>query len=201
MRGLARWLAAASWLGLAGCTTLQSPSEGVHDPARTAAFEQRRAILGTTQGFQALGRVAVKGGGLSGALSWQQQGDWFSLRLAGPFGTGATLIEGTPGEVHLKNKDVDLVTTEPELTLAQQTGWQLPLAALRWWVLGLPAPGRPSALSLDAQGRPEQLEQDGWALRYPRYAGDDFNALPSRIEASRGDWMAVLTLQQLTVQP
>lgn len=202
MRVLQAAVAGLCLASLAACAPLRPPLDSTSTPAIEAAWQQRQKALGDTRGFQALGRVAVKGGGLSGSLSWQQAGEHFSLRIAGPFGAGALSMEGTPALVSIRGKDLDLTTTDPRTVLAERTGWRLPLEALRWWVLGLPAPGEAhSGLLLDAAGRPEQFEQAGWQLRFTDYAGETAAALPSRIEAQQGEWLAIVLLQSLTLTP
>lgn len=201
MRGLRAAVTGLCLASLAACAPLRSPLDSTTTPAVEAAWNQRQNALGDSRGFQALGRVAVKGGGLSGSLAWQQDGEHFNLRIAGPFGAGALLMAGTPELVRIQGKDLDLTTTDPQTVLAERTGWRLPLAALRWWVLGLPAPEAYTGLLLDGAGRPQQFEQAGWQLRFTDYAGEATSALPSRIEAQQGEWLAIVVLQSLTPTP
>ena len=123
------------------------------------------------------------------------------MRIAGPFGAGALSLQGTPDEVAIKGKDIDLVTTEPARVLAARTGWRLPLDSLRWWALGLPAPQPKANITLDADGRALQISQADWVLRYSDYRSDTLPALPRRIEASQGEWSATLVLENLTLAP
>ena len=189
---------------LTGCASLQGPVTEAADPtAVNAAWSARQQQLSSLSGFELIGRVAVTGGGLSGALRWQQQGEVFRVRIAGPFGAGALSMEGTPAQVAIKGKDIDLVTDQPEQVLAARTGWRLPLGSLRWWVLGLPAPdvALPASVTLDAQGRALALQQRGWTLRYSHYREDLLPAMPGRIEASQGEWSATVVLETLTLKP
>lgn len=184
---------------LAGCVTTPA---SLHNPVATdTAWTLRQQQLAAVQGFETSGRIAVKGGGLSGALRWQQDGEHFKLRIAGPFGAGALSVQGTPGEVAIKGKDIDLVTTEPAQVLAERTGWRLPLDSLRWWVLGLPAPQPEASVTLDAEGQALQITQADWVLRYSDYRSDTAPALPRRIEARQGEWSATLVLENLTLSP
>lgn len=174
----------------------------VLEPAqRDTVWAERQQRLRQVQGFEASGRVAVKGGGLSGALRWAQHGEQFALRIAGPFGAGALSVQGTPELVSIKGKDIDLTTDQPELELASRTGWRLPLDSLRWWVLGLPAPASEASVVLNDQGRAEQIRQNGWTLLYSDYRDGQSPVLPGRIEASLGEWSATLLIQTLTLQP
>ncbi|MES2883700.1 MAG: lipoprotein insertase outer membrane protein LolB [Pseudomonadota bacterium] len=186
---------------LAGCAGLpEAPPDSV---AVQSAWALRQQQLGSVQGFEVNGRVAVKGGGLSGALRWEQDGEAFKLRIAGPFGAGALSIQGTPALVAIKGKDIDLVTDAPQQVLAKRTGWRLPLDALRWWVLGLPAPAVEASITLDAEGRAVQMQQGDWQLRYSDYRSDAESApaLPGRIEAVQGEWTATVVVEAIHLKP
>lgn len=201
MRAAALLLAALLGSTLAGCASWRQPA-AIDAIAANAGWVQRQQQLGAVSGFETTGRIAIKGGGLSGALRWQQWGEEFQLRIAGPFGAGATLIEGVPARVKIKNKDIDLETTEPQRVLLQSTGWLLPLDALRWWALGIPAPGDdlPSA-QLDGLGRPTEMQQRGWLLRYSDYREETAAAIPGRIEASQGNWSATVVFEAFALSP
>lgn len=204
----AGWAALLAAGLLTGCATTPAPPPTDAVAVQTA-WAARQQQLSAIQGFALNGRVAVKGGGLSGALRWQQAGEAFSLRIVGPFGAGALSVEGTPALVSIKSKDIDLVTDAPKQVLAERTGWRLPLDALRWWVLGLPAPqpadAEPAAVVLDAEGRAEQIRQGEWTLRYSDYRSDAVAALPYRIEAvqptATGEWMSTVVLEAITLTP
>lgn len=196
------WLAslALSLALMAGCaTTPELPSST--PAAANSAWVVRQQQLGAIQGFELTGRVAVKGGGLAGALRWEQEGEHFRLRIAGPFGAGALSVDGTSQRVAIKGRDLDLVTDDPQQVLAERTGWRLPLDALRWWVLGLPAPQPEAAVILDGKGRAEQIQQGDWTLRYSDYRDELTIVLPGRIEAVQGEWTATLILGNLVMKP
>lgn len=184
---------------LAGCLPAKRPDTSADPAAVAAAWQARQAALADRDRFLLLGRLAVKGGGLSGSLRWQQQDATYRLRLAGPLGAGALKIEGDGRETHVQGRDLDLVTAEPEQVLAARTGWMLPLAALRWWVLGLPEPGEPADLQLDGQGRLTGLVQRGWTLRFEAYDAQQ-PALPALIEARRGEAQATLRVDSLALE-
>ncbi len=187
---------------LSACiSTPELPSDAASVNAASVAWAARQQQLGAVTGFVASGRVAITGGGLSGALRWQQDGDYFALRIVGPFGAGALALAGTPQRLSIKGKDIDLITDEPERVLAERTGWRLPLAALHWWLLGLPAPAPAASVVLDGAGRALQIQQGDWTLRYSDYAAETLPALPGRIQAVQGDWSATLIITELTLKP
>ena len=63
-------------------------------------------------------------------------------------------------------------------------------AKLRYWMLGIPAPGehqwREARSGVGADSERAVLEQDGWRIEY-RYADSLSNRLPQRIHATSGD--------------
>ena len=194
-------LAAALVAVLNGCAMSGLVAEPIGAAQKAeAAFQQRLIKLRQATAFDLQGRIAVKGGALSGSLRWSQWPDRFSLRVAGPFGAGALLMDGRGGLVHIKNKDVDITTADPETLLAQHTGWRLPLNSLRYWVLGIPAPDAPAELEVDALGRALSLRQSGWTLHYSEYL-PELPGTPGRVEATREDWTAVALVQTLSLAP
>lgn len=87
------WLCLALLLG--ACTGRAPDLSG--GMARPAQFEALSAI----QGFEVQGRL--RSGLVAGAtLHWLQAGEHFTLQLAGPLGSGALRLEGTPQDVSIR---------------------------------------------------------------------------------------------------
>jgi outer membrane lipoprotein LolB len=152
---------------LAGC--VGQPAQPGNTAAARALWAQRQPGLRAIDGFTLQGRI---GGGLfrgGGAVWWQQHDPHFTVRFSGALGVGAVLIEGTPDFVSVRDKDGTVTGGDVALLLQQRLGWTVPLSALRSWVVGLPEPGSPAAISLDDQGRLRSLDQDGWHLEYLDY--------------------------------
>ena len=61
------------------------------------------------------------------------------------------------------------------------------MEALRFWILGLPAPGMAFDPAFDNRGRLADLQQADWRIRYQRYKAVDGVSLPGKIEALSGD--------------
>lgn len=174
-------VAALGLLLLAGCATVRSPAE--RDDGGMA-WQQHRQQLETIRTFRLEGRAAGAGG-VKADLRWRQDADGhFDVRLAGPFGVGAVAITGTEREVEIRSKEGVDVTDDPEAWLYTRAGWAVPIRGLRWWALGLPAPGTPARTRFDATGRLARLEQDGWTFLYLEYQDAQGFALPRRIEAA-----------------
>jgi outer membrane lipoprotein LolB len=88
-------------------------------------------------------------------------------------GTAMTVTDSSGAIVAGEAAD-DFVTAE--------IGAPLPVAELRYWLIGVPAPGLPHRETIGADGRLAGLEQAGWQLRYTRYEAVGQLALPARIE-------------------
>ena len=58
----------------------------------------------------------------------------------------------------------------------------LPVAEMRYWVVGVPAPGEPAEETLGDDHRLASLSQSGWQVRFDRYQAVGPLELPSRIE-------------------
>ena len=90
--------------------------------------------------------------------------------------------------------DLTLVTSNGEVVdsaaahaaLAERLGFDPPLAALRYWVLGVPDPSQPATESLDpALQRLTALTQDGWRVDYQSYMSANGEPLPARLTMRR----------------
>lgn len=185
-RSLFRWL----WLGallavLGGCATVPPPKPT--QPNR-AAWTARKAALGKLSHWT-LDARAGSGGlfGWSGSLHWAQAGQHFDIRVAGPLGIGAVLIQGSPGAIQVHTAHGVYRTTHPERFLRQRLNMVLPVAGLRFWALGLPKPGEPAKVQFDDRGLLRHMQQAGWTLTYSRYARTQGVLLPKRLTARQGD--------------
>jgi outer membrane lipoprotein LolB len=168
-------------LALAGCATAPRSPEPVNWP-------QRQAELLSLQGWRMTGRVAVSvdGQGASASVDWRQVGETSSLAVSGPLGVGALRAVLDPDGLSLEDgSGVRVVDHDAVLVLAERLGTDIPLAALRYWVLGMPAPGMPADEIFGPDGRPASFAQAGWQVDIGRYAATG-RSLPMRLTAVRG---------------
>ncbi len=180
-------MAGAATLLLAGCFNPVKP-EVAADTGNSALaqhnWEARRNTLQQVQNFSLQGRLAESGlVSFGGALSWIQTGPSFQARFYGPLGVGAVAISGSPGNMEIQNKSGTYQTQQPEALMQQQFGWSLPVDGLRYWVLGLPAPGA-VALKLDDGGHILSMQQNGWELVYSEYQNVAGLDLPKKFALS-----------------
>jgi outer membrane lipoprotein LolB len=190
VRGLAATvaaLAAASALLLsAGCRTL--PPSAPVGPGADAPWPEQRAALQKIERYALNGRVAVaaQGQGFSASLRYQQQSRRSNLALDGPLGIGGLRVD-------IDGDDIAIATSRGEKLdgqaardeLERRLGFQLPLTELRWWLLGIPAPGEASINQDEGSGEIHDFTQNGWRVSInSRAAGLGF-ALPQRLTAER----------------
>lgn len=142
--------------------------------------------------WQARGRLGVSGGagGGSGSFAWEQHKDNADVQIRGPIGIGSVRLQmsGSPSQpqLRLETSDGQVFSADTAWTeLEARLGAAVPAGKLRYWMLGLPAPGEHEWVS-DREGETPTLEQDGWRIEY-RYSDDFDGRLPSRIRASSGE--------------
>lgn len=178
----------------------------VQQPGATGRWAEQRTTLEAMEHWTAKGKVAVSSqhASESASMVWQQRKDITQLRLSGPVGVGNTTVtsDGKSMEINRGGERRTVDISSPE-AIARETGWDLPLAALPFWLRALPAPqlGSPD-LALDSQtGTPVTLEQDGWLVRYGAFNPVGPLLLPARLDIQRGDTRARLVIRQWLLDP
>ena len=171
---------------LSGCRT--APPATVVGHGADAPWPEQRAALEKLDRYGLNGRVAVaaNGQGFSASLRYQQMPGGSNLALDGPLGIGGL-------RVVLEGKELEIATSRGEkldgdaarAELERRLGVALPLAELRWWLLGIPAPGDVTLNQDAATGEIHEFAQAGWRVSInSRAAGLGFS-LPQRLTAER----------------
>ena len=70
-------------------------------------------------------------------------------------------------------------------TALRQFGFDVPMQALALWLRGLAAEGEVEEARVDARGRPLELHQFGWVIRFPDWHSMSPADLPRRVFAER----------------
>ena len=173
-----------SWvlpLLLAACASLPTR-------APLSADEQREQLQDLAA-FSFTGRVVMEGQDANPYIEWQQRRNVARVRLAGPAGVGGIRVEYSPERLRLETGSAVKRDEEAEQLLRTELGFVPPFDSLRYWVLGLPAPGSPAVPELDAQGQVQRMEQLGWVITYRRHVDVKTAAgalrLPALLTASR----------------
>jgi len=149
--------------------------------------------------WQIIGKIAYRSPerNSSGRLRWKQQDSQFNIGLSGPLGRGVMNISGTQQEALIEITGQESYhTTEPERTLREQTGTDIPLNALLYWIRGIPAPNQASHYQLDTVGRNINMKQAGWNLEYSKYRAVNGFWLPGKISIRKQDKLLLLVINQ-----
>jgi outer membrane lipoprotein LolB len=167
---------------IAGCATAPRPS-GI--PANIDLEHLDR--------WQARGRLGVSGpdNGGSGSFDWQQRGDRTQVQIRGPVGVGSVRLElqGDASSPQLKLETADGRKLEAAAAwneLEARLGAPVPAGNLRYWILGLAAPGEHQWHEPGGNGV-VTLEQGGWRIDYQRYSTEPGARVPVKLSASNGE--------------
>lgn len=167
---------------VAGCATQPPPRA----PGSAVPLEQ-------LDRWEARGRIGVSGTGSggSGSFDWQQENDRANVQIRGPVGIGSVRLQvsGDPSAPRLQLQTGDGVTLESDAAwseLEARLGTQLPAGHLRYWLLGLAAPGEHRWSEPNEAGE-VTLDQQGWRIDYQRYSSEFGAKVPTRLRASSGE--------------
>lgn len=190
MRRWATWLLVATLAGCAATPLAPSPPA----PASVTQFVA----------WTAAGRLAMAAGdeGGSGSFTWRQDGTTTTLSIRGPLGAGAIEIFTDGQSLSVTDgtgRSVD--TTRAEEALRSRLGADLPWTQLRYWMLGVPAPGEASTV-VDSRVAPVRvIDQAGWNVGYESFRPVAGTALPSRFSAARGTVRLKVVVDDWTIEP
>ena len=169
-------------ISLTACTTAP-PHKVIADPEKK--WEQRKLELSEINDWHLTGRIAIINGHESWHLTmeWQRHNDKYILDLSGPFGAGHAQLTGTAEGVILIDADKNyLYADSPDRLLQEATGIKMPVKSLLYWMRGIPNWNiKKQTEGLDAFGRLQQLQQDGWLIRFKRYVDVDKHELPQKV--------------------
>jgi outer membrane lipoprotein LolB len=152
----------------------------------------------------ASGRIAfiVDGGGGAGSFNWRQAGEDLRLAIRGPFGAGAIEIESDGRDLRLTDgSGQSLDTEQTRAQLQARLGADLPLDSLRYWMLGLPAPGGEARVTAASGSQPRVIEQSGWRVVYQGFKELEGFSLPARISAAGSNVRLKLLVDKWQLPP
>jgi outer membrane lipoprotein LolB len=187
-RAASRAILALSFCGLVllgGCRT--APPKAVIGPGADAPWNEQRAGLEILDRYGLNGRVAVaaNGQGFSATLRYAQCASNSQLSLDGPLGIGGLRLELSGDELEVAtSRGEKLDGVEARAELERRLGFELPLNELRWWLLGIPAPGEAAVNAADS-GEISDFTQHGWRVSINSRAPGLGFSLPQRLTAER----------------
>lgn len=178
----------ALMLLLAGCVSAPAPISGKVAATRADELVQ----------WQARGRMGITASEQSGsgAFNWSQEGVRSAVSLRGPAGFGALDLQMDEAGLQLRSSDGSIYDAVTALAALQvRLGVSLPVTALRYWLLGMPAPGEVRWLDESHQ----QLEQQGWRVTYQEWASRDRLRLPVRLLVEQDQVRIRIVVQNWTL--
>jgi len=183
-------LVAILLLVMAGCASVPRPAAPL--PTDLADLDR----------WQARGRLGVSGTERSGSGSfdWQQRGRRAEVRIRGPLGLGSVHLQlvGDAARPRLKLETGDGRVLQSQAAwdeLEARLGEDVPAGNLRYWMLGLAAPGEHRWH--DGEGTGDAvLEQDGWRIDYQRYSSEAGARVPVKMRASNGQAQVRIVVDQ-----
>jgi outer membrane lipoprotein LolB len=148
----------------------------------------RTADPGQLTQWMAKGRIALaaQGEGGSGSFVWQQRSERTELTVRGPLGAGGLALVTDGTTIELSDGTGQALDGEAARTeLERRLGVRLPLAELRYWMLGVPAPDGPgSGPAQPDSGSVRGFVQGGWAVSYEALKSQAGWSLPARLTAT-----------------
>ena len=161
---------------LAGCASTPSVPQPVVRPVQAEQIE-----------FALNGRISVKHDGKrsSSNVRWTHHHSEDEILLLAPLGQTVARIHRDAAGVVLDTSDKHYNAQDTDELTQRVLGWHLPLEGLQYWVLALPVPGSTASIEHDESGQVSAMYQDGWAIRYTRYAAQTPDSLPLRMNLQR----------------
>ena len=176
---------------LLGCASTPPAPQPV---ARPAQAEQAA--------FSLTGRLAIRHDDerSSAGVRWSHRNGADEILLFTPLGQTVARIRRDAQGVVLDTPEKHYNAQDTEDLTQRALGWHLPLEGLRYWVLALPAPESNAGIEHDANGQVNMLRQDGWAIRYTRYAAQTPDSLPLRMNLQREGMELQLLIDEWEIQ-
>ncbi|PLW82888.1 outer membrane lipoprotein LolB [Kineobactrum sediminis] len=163
------------------------------------AWQQHSADMAALQNWDADGKLALRRDDQAETanLAWQQRGRQTVLQLSGPLGLQATEIRSDGSQLRVQHDGaVERFDISGPETLQAQTGWDLPLQALPYWLKGIPAPHSPATGLTLRDNLLYELQQDGWLVHYDRYGQFGTHILPTRLSIERRETRVRVVIQR-----
>jgi len=139
--------------------------------------------------WTARGRLAIAIGseGGSGSFTWLQQAGTTDLQVRGPLGAGSMRIVTDGEAVTVTDADGLIVDTDAaRRQIRARLGTDLPFAEMRFWLLGVAAPGSEARVRAPGAGPSLVIEQAGWTVSYDPFTTARGWSVPTRLTAASG---------------
>jgi outer membrane lipoprotein LolB len=149
------------------------------------------------------GRLSATDGqqAASGRVEWEHAPQTDRLTLLSPLGQIVARLESSPEGARLLSADgTQRDAPSADALLPEVLGIEVPSARLPRWLQGAPDVGA-EIRQHDAAGRPLLVIDQGWRIDYLSYADERADALPARLDISRGEARIRLIIDSWTALP
>jgi outer membrane lipoprotein LolB len=137
----------------------------------------------------------------SASISWLQDKEHTEVRLSGPLGVSATTISSDGEVIEVKQaKETRYYAISDTDRIYRDTGIDLPLKALPYWLKGLPDPDAAIERQEFSGDQLKQLIQSGWTINYEQYKPLKSYSLPTKINMKRTDTQVRLIMRHWMTQ-
>ncbi len=182
-----KWLATCFvGLMLSACSSIPTEQEVLYSKSSREqiyniaqwSFEGRLGLTGKNDSWQA-------------NINWEHEPNKEEIKLSGPLGQGATVIQLTGNLVSINRGDGKVQSsTQPEAFINQQLGMFVPIRSLRYWIVGLPEPT--AAFIETATG----FVQSGWLVEFKQMQRVNDDYMPRKISVSNEQVKLKLMIDQ-----
>lgn len=158
---------------LGGCSLVRDESLLLY---RSEDVSSSRLAGQKTWGFE--GRIILinQTDSISGSISWLHERNRDEVGLVGPLSQGRMMISIAPDSIEINDGDsVKKFSGSIDLVMGEQLGVDLPVGALRCWVLGMPEP------DIAVNKQDEGFYQQGWGVKYKEMQRVKDLVLPKKI--------------------
>lgn len=170
---------------LSGCSTKTSMLDASVEQTKNTINSDKVKKASTLNNWVLSGAMVARNQTktLSASVNWQQNGlNQYKIRLFGPLGGGAVMIEKQGTQVSYKDGPNITSATNADQLLQQKTGIKLPVNHLYYWIRGVSAPNSPiQNIEHDKQENITLLKQDGYVIEYLKYMKVGEMYLPNQI--------------------
>ncbi|GAB2566706.1 outer membrane lipoprotein LolB [Dyella jejuensis] len=173
------------------------------DAASLTQQEARERQLAGADHWTLQGRIFISNGEDGGTLNvtWTQHGGHYEFILSKPITGQSYRLAGDPQGAELDGLDGGpRHGPDAEALMRRALGWEVPIEALRAWVLGVRAQGSDARLSFGENRLPSELQQAGWTVSYPAWDTTRQPALPAKVFADKPPYKVKLSIASWSMQ-
>jgi outer membrane lipoprotein LolB len=162
---------------LTGCALISKEPSG----PSVSATQQK---LYSLDSWRLEGRVGVQTSkdAWQANLFWEHDQHQDRVQLSGPFSQGAVSIILQDDLIYInEGNGVVESSRDPDALLKARLGFAVPLASLRYWILGVPSPAAEHTVERDSSGAGRVFRQLGWLLQFERFVNVRDLVLPKKM--------------------